>query len=327
MTTPIPQPLFPLDVPIPSKDETSLSSKAMLCTVSISAWSGYKYDREASEQIAEIHNAEKDSGRFNKRLVPRKELEEITKIIGSARRDHEFVTLPWSDNGYRVLPAAAYMDHTTTMRLHAGEFNAAVSRLAARFEVLVTNQSRLGTLFKVEDYPGMRSEGEKLRFTVPEELRSRFSFETKVLPLPDADDFRVSIGDQDRERIKRQIAESIQASLRVGTRELWQRLYKVVSHMSQRMTEYNTAQDGSKPRLYDSMITNIVEIVDVLPKLNIAGDTELDQMASEIRKSLVVDPQELRKSETMRSDAARAAADIAQRMAAYMGVPATMEVV
>jgi hypothetical protein len=88
------------------------------------------------------------------------------------------------------------------------------------------------------------------------------------------------------------------------------------------MTEHNAAADGNKPRLYDSMITNIVEIVDVLPKLNIAGDTELDRMASEIRKSLVVDPQELRKSETMRSDAAKAAANITQRMAAYMGVPA-----
>ena len=199
-TAALPQSLFPLEVPMPSKEETSLSSKAMLCTVSISAWSGYKYDREASEQIAEIHNAEKDSGRFNKRLVPRKELEEITKIIGSARRDHEFVTLPWSDNGYRVLPAAAYMDHTNTMRAHATEFQAGVSRLASRFEELVTNQRRLGTLFKVEDYPGMRDEAGRLRFVAPEELRARFSFETKVLPLPDADDFRVSIGDQDRER-------------------------------------------------------------------------------------------------------------------------------
>jgi hypothetical protein len=315
-TAALPQSLFPVEVTMPSKEETSLSSKAMLCTVSISAWSGYKFDREASEEIAQIHGADKDSGRFNKRLVPRKELEEITNIIGRARRDHEFVTLPWSDNGYRVLPAAAYMDHTNTMRQHAAEFQAAVSRLAARFEVLVTNQSRLG----------MREEGGRLRFVVPEELRSRFSFETKVLPLPDADDFRVAISDQDRERIKRQIAESIQASLRVGTRELWQRLYKVVSHMSQRMTEYNAAEDGNKPRLYDSMITNIIEIVDVLPKLNIAGDTELDRMAGEIRKSLVVDPQELRKSEAMRSDAAKAAADITQRMAAYMGVPAAMEV-
>src|SRR5689334_5371115 len=54
--------LFPLEVSLPPKEESSLSSKAMLCTVSISAWSGYKYDREASEEIAEIHGADKDSG-------------------------------------------------------------------------------------------------------------------------------------------------------------------------------------------------------------------------------------------------------------------------
>jgi hypothetical protein len=93
--------------------------------------------------------------------------------------------------------------------------------------------------------------------------------------------------------------------------------------MSQRMTEYNQAKVGEKPRLYDSMITNVVEIVDVLPKLNIAGDTELDRMASEVRRALVVDPKELRKSETVRSDTAKAAVDIMQRMAAYMGVPST----
>jgi hypothetical protein len=314
--------LFSFEVPLPPKEESALASKAMQCALSISAWSGYRYDREVSEEIAEIHGAAKDSGRFNKRLVPREALEEITKVTGRARRDHEFLTLPWSDNGYRVLPGAAYMDHTKAMRSHVAEFNAAVSRLMTRFEDLVTSQSRLGTLLKVEDYPGMRKEGEKLRFAFPDELRTRFSFETKVLPLHDANDFRVSIGDEHRERIKRQIAESIQASLRAGTRELWQRLYNVVSHMSSRMAEYITAQDGKKPKLYDSMITNIVEIVDVLPKLNIAGDTELDQMATEVRRSLLVDPQELRKSETVRTDTAKAAADIAQRMAAYMGVPA-----
>jgi hypothetical protein len=313
--------LFPFEITLPPKEQSSLSSKAMLCTVSISAWSGYKFDREASEEIAEIHGADKDSGRFNKRLVPRKELEEITKLTGRIRRDHEFVTLPWSDNGFRVLPAAAYMDHTETMRGHIAEFKAVVSRLETRFEDLVRSQSRLGTLFKVEDYPGMRDENGNLRFTFPNEFRDKFSFETKVLPLPDAEDFRVSMGDQDRDRIKRQIADSIQASLRVGTRELWQRLYKVVSHLSQRMNEYNAAEDGQKPRLYDSMITNIVEIVDVLPKLNIAGDSELDRMASEVRSALIVDPKELRKSEAVRSDTAKAAVDIAQRMAAYMGMP------
>jgi len=314
--------LFSLDVPVPPQNETSLASEAMRCALSISAWSAYGFDRDASEEIAMIHGADKDSGRYNKRLIPRKELNEITQIIGRARRDHEFVTLPWGDDGYRLLPAAAFMEHTETMGRHAAEFKGAVSRLVGRFEDLVTKQSRLGTLFKVEDYPGMRSEGGKLRFAFPGELRERFSFDTKVLPVTEAEDFRVKIGDEHRERIKRRIAESIQASLRVGTRELWERLYKVVSHMSVRMAEYNAAADGSKPKLFDSMITNIVEIVDVLPKLNIAADTELDRMAGEVRRALLVDPQELRKSEVVRSDTAREAADIAQRMAAYMGMPA-----
>jgi hypothetical protein len=50
--------LFPFEITLPPKEQSSLSSKAMLCTVSISAWSGYKFDREASEEIAEIHGAE-----------------------------------------------------------------------------------------------------------------------------------------------------------------------------------------------------------------------------------------------------------------------------
>src|SRR5260370_20648352 len=114
-TAALPPSLFPLEVPLPSKEETSLSSKAMLCTVSISAWSGYKYDREASEQIAEIQGAEKDYGRFYKLLDPRKELVEITKIIGKARRDHESLTLPSRHNHHRFLPPAPSIDHTTTI--------------------------------------------------------------------------------------------------------------------------------------------------------------------------------------------------------------------
>ncbi len=314
--------LFPLDIPVPLKD-TSLASKAMLCSLSIGTWPAYKYDPEASEEIAAIHQADKDAGRFNKRLLPRKELKEITKVIGQARRDHAFLTLPWFDDGYRALPAAAYMEHVQTIKLHETNFWAAVSRFENRFETLVKNQSRLGTLFNVEDYPGMRKEGSELRLAFPEELRKWFSFKTNVVPMHDSDDFRVAIGDDERKRIKRQLEESIQASLRAGTRELWQRLYDVVSHMSVRMAEYNAAQSGSKPKLYKAMVENIVEIVDVLPKLNIARDSGLDRLADEVRRSLLVDTKELKKSESLRVDIGKAAADIAQRMAAYMGVQPT----
>jgi hypothetical protein len=311
---------------IPTPDH-SLSSKAMLCSVSIPVWPARKYDPEVSDQIAELHNAQRDAGRYNKLLVPKQALQEINKIAGEARQDHYFLTLPWSDEGSRVLPAATYLEHAEKMRHHRARFEPAVNSFVSNFEELVTEQSkehsRLGTMFNIADYPGMRQENGQLILAYPQELRAKFSFDTDVKPLPDASDFRVALGDEDVQRIKRQIEASLAASLQVGTRELWQRLYKVVRHMSDRLTEYNATEEGKRRKLYDSWVTNIVEIVDVLPKLNITRDMELERMAADVRASLLVDPNELRKSEIARSDTAKAAAQIAARMAAYMGVPPT----
>src|SRR5438270_10146005 len=91
--------------------EHSLPSRAMLCSLSISAWSARKHDRDASEEIAARHGAQADAGRYHKVLLPKQALAEIQKIVSEARGEHHFITLPWDDNGYRVLPAAAYMEH------------------------------------------------------------------------------------------------------------------------------------------------------------------------------------------------------------------------
>jgi hypothetical protein len=66
------------------------------------------------------------------------------------------------------------MDHTKKMRELANQFTPAVEVLGHQFGQLVEEAKvRLGGLFRSEDYPA------------PEELSSKFSFETKVMPLPD----------------------------------------------------------------------------------------------------------------------------------------------
>ena len=167
--------------------ELSLSSRAMLCSLSIGMWSARKHDPEASEEIAQRHGAQADAGRYHKVLLPKAALAEIQKIVSDARQEHYFMTLPWDDNGYRVLPAAAYMDHTERMRDLSNRFSPAVETLAQQFGQLVEEAKvRLGGLFRPEDYPS------------PEELRSKFSFDTKVMPLSDAGDFRVTLGDEEK---------------------------------------------------------------------------------------------------------------------------------
>jgi hypothetical protein len=174
-----------------STSEPSLSSRAMLCSLSISMWSARKHDPEASEEIAQRHGPQADAGRYHKVLLPKEALAEIHRIVSEARQEHYFMTLPWDDNGYRVLPAAAYMDHTEMMRALSDRFTPAVEALAHQFGQLVEEaKTRLGGLFRPGDYPA------------PDELRSNFSFETKVMPLPDAGDFRVALGDHEKERIK-----------------------------------------------------------------------------------------------------------------------------
>jgi len=287
--------------------EVSLASRAMLCSLSISQWTARKHDPEASEEIAARHGAQANAGRYNKILLPPQALAEIQKIAGEARREHYFMTLPWDDAGYRVLPAAAYLDHAAKLREYSQKFGAAADAFAKTFDQLVRDsQVRLGGLFRVEDYP---SAGE---------IREKFSFETKVMPLPDARDFRVSLGDEETARIQRQITATVQASLTVASRELWQRLYEAVSHMVERLSAYKVSEEGVEHPFRDTVVTNLARLVEVLPKLNVTGDPELERMADQVRASLLVDPKELRKSETSRNETARVAAAIAQQMAGYM---------
>ena len=76
-------------------------------------------------------------GRYNKLLIPKETLAEVRRISSDARREHYFMTLPWDDNGYRVLPAAVYMEHTEKLREYSRQFMAAVEVFAAQFEQLV----------------------------------------------------------------------------------------------------------------------------------------------------------------------------------------------
>src|SRR5207302_7648965 len=55
-------------------------------------------------------------------------------------------------------------------------------------QLVIESRSRLGGLFRAEDYPTSK------------EIRDKFGFDNKVMPLPDADDFRVSLGDEERDR-------------------------------------------------------------------------------------------------------------------------------
>jgi hypothetical protein len=50
----------------------------------------------------------------------------------------------------------------------------------------------------------------------------------------------------------------------------------------------------------------------------VTRDPELERMAEQVRASLLVDPKQLRESESVRAETAKTATSIADRMAIYM---------
>ena len=102
-----------------------ITEKAMLAAVHISVWTAVKHDRKVSREVADQHGAHQGAGRYNKQLLHgAAKLEELRTLAGQIRQHFYKVTLPWSDEGFRLLPANFYFDLMARMREFEASFDA-----------------------------------------------------------------------------------------------------------------------------------------------------------------------------------------------------------
>lgn len=271
-----------------------LQNKAMLVALTISQWTARRYDKSVSTEVERQHNA-KDAGRFNKLLVDKAALEPMAKIAGAAREYHYRVTLPWGDNGDRLLPSALYLDYTKCMRQYRDEFNARVNTFAGVYPSLVqTARQRLGTMYDPGDYPKV------------DEIRTRFAMETSFSIVPDARDFRVEVDSTAAEEIRADITRAVEQRQKDAVKDCWTRVRDIVKRIEERCS-------AEKPIIRDSLMENTEQLLSVLPALNITNDPELTQIGLDIR-SLLHKPEALRANQHVRDDVAKKAAEILARL-------------
>ncbi len=288
-----------------------LSSRAMLVSFKVSQWTGRKLDKKVTAEVNQTHGATADAGRYNKSLVARDSLAAIASAVGAARTDHVKLSLPWLQDGTRIMTADGFARYSDTMRKHREAFETAVADFVANYAAFV-EQARvdLNGMFNASDYPTQA------------EIERRFSWTISVLPMPDAADFRVKLGKDQVEAMQADIARQMDAVVTDAMGDAWSRLHSAVSHMAEKLTAYRPKTDTDKAQgiFRDSLVENLRELVEILPALNLTGDFRLESMVSEARDKLTArDAAELREDDTARDETAKAAADIADAMAAYMG--------
>ena len=107
-----------------------ITEKAMLAAVHISIWTAVKHDRKVSRDVADQHGAHQGAGRYNKQLLRGADkLDELRTLAGQIRQHFYKITLPWSDEGFRLLPANFYFDLMARMREFEAGFEQGVESL------------------------------------------------------------------------------------------------------------------------------------------------------------------------------------------------------
>lgn len=267
----------------------------MLVELTIRQWTGRKFDRHVSQEVDNSHGAQ-GAGRFNKQLIDKAALATVAKQARAIRDYHYRTTLPWGNNGQRLLPAARFMEYRQTLNAMRREFDNLVDGFVASYPRLVQEaRHRLGTLYRSDEYPPV------------DDVRGTFGVEYDIFPVPTAGDFRVEVANEERDEITAQIEEATRERQAQATKACYVRVQGVLQRMKQQCVP-------GKTRITDSLATDVRELAGMLDDLNIAGDPELTRLAGQIRQDLLVDAEDLRSSPTTRKAVGDRAAELLESL-------------
>lgn len=290
----------------------ALSSKAMLVTLHVSVWAARKNENAITDEVLRDKNAAKGAGNFTKRLLDSKATASIWTIIRQMKAYHWDHTQPWLNDGTRILPSALYPDYSKTMRKLKADLEQAIAGFIKEYPKFIqqAKKDRLGTMFNADDYPSAS------------ELKGRFGATVDYLPIPESDDFRISLDPTAMGEIKRDLEKKVNQQLEVALQDVGERIAKVVRHMATKLKEYKPAdkRKGNKAEssFRDSLVSNVLDIAGLIPAFNIIGNKKLATLHKRIMAELEIDPDALREDTDLRKKTVLSAESILAQIEEFM---------
>ena len=280
----------------------NIDSCALLVEFNAPVWTARKLDRNATDEV--VHNkraGSKDAARVNKHLLAgRNELEVIQKHINAVRTYFYENTLPWSDNGIRLLPTARFMEFNDRMGQFEEEFTDLVNDFVQVYPTLITAQAMaLGDMFDRSEYPSAN------------EISHKFSFRLNYMPVPKAGDFRIDVGNEAQEELQKKLAKLADERIESAMQDARQRLKAHLERMMERLKVEEVNGKIAKSRIHDTLIEGGLELCSVLQALNLTGDAELESARAKLESLLrSVDVVDLRKHDSARLEVRTQVAEI-----------------
>lgn len=257
-----------------TQNSISIASSAMLVELSISTWTARKLDKRVSTKVDLDNGAKTKVVNANKNLMAGTGvLDTIVKYAANTRAWHLSQTLPWTDNGSRLLPMSNFMSYKEQLGKLEENYSALVDKFIVAYPNLVSAAAfQLGDLFDRNEYPDASA------------LKKKFKFTYSFFPVPTAGDFRIDINEEAKADIIANCNSAYEERLNNAMREAWHRLHECLTRMSERLTDN---ADGSRKIFRDSLVENGVELVDMLKHLNITKDPSLELARKELGDAIL----------------------------------------
>lgn len=276
-----------------------IQNSSMLVDLNISVWLGRKMDRKVSQEIDVAKDTKTRAGNYHKQLLPGMEsLDRLHQVATATRAWHYENTLPWSDNGSRLLPMKNFFAYKEGLNKWEAEFNAAAEAFYAEYPSLISAAAlKLSDLFSRDDYPSVG------------DIKHRNRFSYHFSPLPAVGDFRVDVAEETQRELQAQYEKYYNNKLEEASRDVWERLHECLKKMSDKLA-------GDEKQIFrDSLVTNTTELCEMLTRLNVTDDPKLEDARREVEKALVgLTAKDLRKDNELRKDVKKRVDDILSMM-------------
>jgi hypothetical protein len=280
---------------------TDMHTRAMLVSLRISAWSARKYDRKVSQETATAHGTTLDAGRYNKHLLPgdAPAYKSLVSHLANLRVSHYAQTLAWSDDGWRLLPVKNYQAYTDMVRKGFHEADTLLAEFVTDYPSMCLEARRiLNGMYQETDYPS--------------DIRSRYSWGVEYNPVPVGTDFRVTLAAGEIEAIAARTEERVKQAFSDAQRDAVSRLADCLSRIHERLAQPDAI-------FRDSLIGNARELCEVLTRLNLADDSQLEALRRRTELLASTEPQTLRDVPEVRADVAQQAQSILDAMTSTYG--------
>jgi len=250
----------------PSVDTApSISSSAMIVDFNASVYTARKKDHKASEEVNYANSADKGIANVSKNLLGNcAELQAIQKFVGNLRNLHYSMTLPWSDNGSRLITTAAFFKYNDDMTRLIDEGWDLVRAFGDVYEWKIMDaQATNGSLWNRDEY------------LTKDAVMQKFSFRLNYTPLPEAGDFRIDIGNEAMTQIKSKYTAHYTTQIEGAMNDLWHRLYDNLTTLARQL---DVNDEGKGNRLYDSVFEQALNLTEMLGTCNVTQDTQMEAM-------------------------------------------------